>query len=298
MEGVQKVLVVVGATASGKSALGIELARQFDGEIISADSRQVYRGLDIGTGKVTAEEMQGVPHHLLDVADPQDTFTAHDFVVKGRQTIADIALHGKLPIIVGGTGFYIDALLGRISLANAPRDEALRATLADVDTEDLQALLQEADPSRFEHMNESDRKNPVRLIRALEVATTSSHSTAGVPAYDTLWLGIRWPKEELAARIEKRLDDRLAHGMISEAEQLHTAGLSYERMGELGLEYGWLARFLRGDVSKQEMHDGLLRDIIHYAKRQETWWKRNPDIHWIAPNTSPEQPVQDWLRNA
>lgn len=294
----QKVLVVVGPTASGKSALGIELARQFDGEIISADSRQVYRGLDIGTGKVTSEEMQGVPHHLLDVADPQDTFTAHDFVVQGRQAIAKIASRGRLPVIVGGTGFYIDALLGRISLADAPRDEALRITLADQGIEELQALLQEADPPRFERMNESDRRNPVRLVRALEVAAAPSHSEAETPAYDIFWIGIRWPKEELAARIEKRLEDRLAHGMIEEAERLHAAGLSYERMEELGLEYGWEARYLRGDVPKQGMRDGLLHDIISYAKRQETWWKRNRDIRWLTPDASPEQGMREWLLGA
>jgi tRNA dimethylallyltransferase len=225
----RKVLVIVGATASGKTALGVELARRFDGEVISADSRQVYRGLDIGTGKVTTEETQGVPHHLLDVADPRKTFTAHDFVVQGRQAIADIASRGKLPIIVGGTGFYIDALLGRMTLAQAPRDEALRATLADQTTEELQALLQEADPARLARMNASDRQNPVRLIRALEVAAAPADTGDIAPAYDTLWLGIRWPKEELAARIEKRLDDRLAGGMIEEAEHLHAGGLSYER---------------------------------------------------------------------
>jgi tRNA dimethylallyltransferase len=292
----RKVLVIVGATASGKTALGVELARRFDGEVISADSRQVYRGLDIGTGKVTTEETQGVPHHLLDVADPRKTFTAHDFVVQGRQAIADIASRGKLPIIVGGTGFYIDALLGRMTLAQAPRDEALRATLADQTTEELQALLQEADPARLARMNASDRQNPVRLIRALEVAAAPADTGDIAPAYDTLWLGIRWPKEELAARIEKRLDDRLAGGMIEEAEHLHAGGLSYERMEELGLEYGWLARYLRGDASKQAMRDGLLRDIINYAKRQETWWKRNSDIHWHAASDAKiEQGVSEWL---
>lgn len=293
----QKVLVVVGPTASGKTALGIELARRFDGEIISADSRQVYRGLDIGTGKVTTLETQGVPHHLLDVADPQQVFTAHDFVEQGRAAITDIALRKKLPITVGGTGFYIDALLGRALLAQAPRDEALRVTLAEQSTEELQALLHEADPARFENMNESDRQNPVRLVRALEVAAAPAGSTLPAPVYDTLWLGISWPREELAARIEKRLDDRLGGGMIEESERLHAGGLSYERMEELGLEYGWLARFLRGDISREEMRDGLLRDIINYAKRQETWWKRNPDIRWHTPgDESIEQEVSAWLR--
>lgn len=293
----QRVLVIVGQTASGKSALGVELARRFDGEVISADSRQIYRGLDIGTGKVTSEEMQGVPHHLLDVADPQDTFTAHDFVVQGRAAIADIAGRGKLPIIVGGTGFYIDALLGRMALAQAPRDEALRESLAGLSADDLYMQLQEADPARAASMNESDRRNPVRLIRALEVAAApAGAAAAAIPDYNTLWLGIRWPKEELAARIEKRLDARLEAGMVDEVEHLHAGGLSYERMEELGLEYGWLARYLRGDVSKEDVRDGLLCDIIQYAKRQETWWKRNPDIHWLSPEDDAAPLVEAWLR--
>lgn len=292
----QRVLVIVGQTASGKSALGVELARRFGGEVISADSRQVYRGLDIGTGKVTAEEMQDVPHHLLDVADAQQTFTAHDFVAQGRQAIVDIATRGKLPIIVGGTGFYIDALLGRIALAQAPRDEALRESLASLSAADLYMQLQEADPVRAASMNESDRQNPARLVRALEVAAAPEQNPGETPAYDTLWLGIRWPKDDLAARIEKRLDDRIAGGMLDEAKQLHAAGLSYARMEELGLEYGWEARFLRGDISQQEMRDDLLRDIVQYAKRQETWWKRNSGIHWLTPGEHTETLVEAWLR--
>lgn len=295
MSAPQKILVIVGQTASGKSALGVELARRFGGEIVSADSRQVYRGLDIGTGKVMADEMQGVPHHLLDVTDPQETFTAHDFVQVGRRAIADIASRGHLPIIVGGTGFYIDALLGRLGLSQAPRDTALRSELADLSTDELLVRLEATDPDRAARMNESDRKNPVRLIRALEVAASPVVGESPAPSYDMLWLGMQWPSDQLAARIEQRLDDRIAHGMIDEARSLHEQGLSWERMEELGLEYGWEARHLRGDISRGDMRAGLLRDIIQYAKRQATWWKRNTNIRWLAPGDDATPLVDNWL---
>lgn len=273
--------MIVGPTASGKSALAVRLAKKRNGEVISADSRQVYKGLDIGTGKITKREMKGVRHHLFDVASPKRVFTAHDFVRKGRAAIDDIVSRGKLPIVCGGTGFYIDALLGCVSLAETPRNEALRARLASKTAEQLFAMLKKKDPKRAEAMNTpSERNNKVRLIRALEVASKSKDRKDVAPQYDAEWIGIDWPDEALKARIHKRLMARMKTGMVEEVRRLHADGLSWKRMEELGLEYRYLSRYVRGKLGKEDMLAQLEREIWQYAKRQRTWWRRNKDIRW------------------
>lgn len=280
----KKVLVVVGPTASGKSALGVEIARALGGEIISADSRQVYRGLNIGTGKITQREMRGVPHYLLDVSSPKRVFTAHDFVTKGRRAIADIATRHKIPIIVGGTGFYIDALVGRVLLPDVPPDTAFRTKMRTKTAKQLLALLKQKDPARVRSMNESERGNPVRLIRALEIARAlgknpkPQHNTA----YPAQWIGIQPNDDVIQKNIVQRLAARLRQGMVAEARRLHADGLSYKRMGNLGLEYRALARHLQGKTTRAQMCEELLRDILAYAKRQKTYWKRNKNIRWFS----------------
>jgi len=293
----QKILIIVGPTASGKTTLSIEIAKRFNGEVISADSRQVYRGLDIGTGKVTTREMQGIPHHLLDVASPKRVFTADDFVTRAHRTIADITARGKLPIIAGGTGFYIDALVGRITLPDVPPDPALRKKLADKSAAQLFALLQQKDPARATTMDTpSERNNKLRLIRALEIASANRkvaqvrlvqlHKSDLCSTYDVLWIGINPSLKVLEQNITVRLSQRLKAGMVAEARALHAAGLSYKRMQELGLEYRSLARYLQGKISHTEMEAELNRDIRRYAKKQLAYWKRNADIHWITPAQS------------
>jgi tRNA dimethylallyltransferase len=284
----QQILIIVGPTASGKTALAIELAKKLDGEVISADSRQVYRGLDIGTGKVTKREMQGIPHHLLDVASPKKTFTADDFVTRANRAIKDIAKRGKLPIIAGGTGFYIDALVGRITLPDVPPDPALRKKLQPKTTEQLYALLGKKDPARAASMNTpSERNNKVRIIRALEVAEAlgkNPRPSVQEQKYDALWIGTNPPFTVLEQKIIKRLSQRLKIGMVAEAKRLHTGGLSYKRMEALGLEYRSLARFLQGRITRSEMQAELGRDIRRYAKHQLSYWKRNTEIKWIKPS--------------
>lgn len=279
------VLVIVGPTASGKSALAIKLAKQSNGEIISADSRQVYKGLDIGTGKVTKREMKGISHHLLDVASPKKVFTAHDFVRLGRVAIKDIHVRGKLPIICGGTGFYIDALLGLTSLSEAGRNDVLRKRLANKTAAQLYALLQKRDPARAAQMDtSSERNNATRLIRALEVAAANKKPQKELDTihYNVEWIGVDWPDAKLRKRIHTRLLSRIKGGMVAEAKKLHATGLSWRRMEELGLEYRYLSRYLRGTISKADMLAQLGNEIWQYAKRQRTWWKRNPDIHWTT----------------
>ena len=292
----QKVLVLVGPTSSGKSALAVELARKFDGEVISADSRQVYRGLDVGTGKITKKEMKGVPHHLLDVASPQKTCTAHDFVQKARNAITMIYHSKRLPIVAGGTGFYIDALVGRVILPDVRANAKLRAQLQKKSALQLFVMLKKSDPHRAKTI---DRHNKVRLIRSLEIARAlgSVPRPAKNLLYDTLWIGIAPPPEELKKKINARLLARMKQGMVAEAKRLHAEGLSYKRMESFGLEYRALARFLQGKISRQEMLAQLNRDIWHYAKRQLTYWRRNKSIKWFTSSEKNDirRSVGTWL---
>ncbi len=283
-----KIVVIVGPTAVGKSALAVELARRVGGEVISADSRQVYRGLNIGTGKITRREMHGVRHHLLDVASPRSVgtasqFTAEMFRERGARAITDIIRRGKVPIICGGTGFYIQALVEGISFPPVPPNVALRKKLAGKSTAALFNLLTQKDPRRAATI---DRHNPRRLVRALEIvaALGAVPESQGTTPYTPLYIGLRLPPEKLQQKIAVRLRARIRQGMVAEAKRLHAAGLSYAKMEMLGLEYRWLARFLRGDISRKEMVAELEKAIGNYAKRQLSWFKRNRQINWYSPD--------------
>jgi tRNA dimethylallyltransferase len=292
-----KVLVIVGPTASGKTSLSIALAQRFHGEIVSADSRQVYRGLNLGTGKVTEIEMQGVPHHLLDVADPKDTYTAHDYIRDSRKVIDEIASRTHLPIIVGGTFFYIDALLGKFVLPETPPNPELRKKLEELDTNTLYAHLKAKDPAYADIV---DRDNPRRLIRALEIIEALGHMPTFVsePLYNSLTLGVHIEKEELYTNIKKRLIDRIEAGMIDEVKQLHDHGLSYERMEDLGIEYRYIARHLKGELPYCEMITEIETKSRQYAKCQMTWLKRDTSIVWVNKNDTKyiEQKVASFLK--
>jgi tRNA dimethylallyltransferase len=274
----------------------VELARAIDGEIISADSRQVYKGLDIGTGKVTKKEMCGVPHHLLDVVSPKKVFTADDFVRLGRKAITMIYHSNHIPIIAGGTGFYVDVLLGNITLPHVPPNAALRKKLALLSAEELFRMLEHKDPRRAADI---DAQNPVRLIRALEIAEAigSSPLPSPEPLYDVLWIGIDVPTQVLNEKIEKRLHERMKRGMLKEAERLHAEGLSWKRMEELGLEYRYLARLLQKKITRAEFDRDLLTEIKRYAKRQRMYWRRNKEITWIQRDNTLELSanIEKWL---
>lgn len=280
----EKILIIVGPTSSGKSALAVALAQTFNGEIVSADSRQVYRGLDIGSGKITKEEMRGIPHHMLDIADPMTTYTASDFVRDADNVIADILRRKKLPILVGGSFFYIDALLGRIHPAPVPPNQKLREELSKKSIDELSTHLYTLDPIRHAHI---DTQNKVRLIRAIEIATKLGAvppNPSTTPRYNACILGIQIDKETLHSNIHRRLIERLKLGMLEEAETLHANGLSFERMEMLGLEYRYLARYLQGLYSYDTMVQELEMKSRQYAKRQMTWLKRNTEIVWFAPD--------------
>ena len=292
----QKVIVIVGPTASGKSALAVEIARQFSGEVISADSRQVYKGLDIGTGKITKREMKKIPHYLLDVVHPKKIFTAYDFTRHARRACTNILQNGKVPIICGGTGFYIDVLLGRISLPDVSANMKLRAHLEKKSTSELYRMLKKLDPRRA---RVTDRHNPVRLVRALEIAK-SDHKTTILTThtgYESFWIGLQPDAVTLRKKIHLRLLERMRAGMVQEAKRLHVSGLSWKRMEALGLEYRHLALYLQKKISKEAMLRELEARIWHYAKRQITYWKRNKDITWFAPSNKKDivRKVKDFL---
>jgi tRNA dimethylallyltransferase len=275
-----KILVVLGPTASGKSDLAVRLALERNGEVISADSRQVYKGLDIGSGKITKEEMKGVPHHLLDVVSPKKVFSASDYAKIARKAVYNILRRGKLPIVCGGTGFYIDALIYDDSVAPVPPSPEIRKKLDKLPTEKLAEKLSGLDPDRFASI---DTKNRVRLVRALEIVLSTGKPVPKLerkPRYDAEKIGISWPWDLLDERIELRLDNRLRGGMVNEVEALHAKGVSWKRLYDLGLEYRYISLYLRGELSYAEMRDQLLTAIRQYARRQMTWFKRDKKIRW------------------
>lgn len=280
----RKAIVIVGPTASGKTALSLDVAEAVAGEIISADSRQVYKGLDIGAAKIRPEEMRSIPHHLLNVADPNEVFTAADYVRLGTAALENIHGREKMSVVVGGTGFYIDALLGRAALAKVPPNHELRKQLEDTDLETLQKTLKKLDPERYATI---DLKNPRRLVRAIEIARSSfiqENTTMNRSAFDALWIGVTLPKEKLRENIRVRLFARVREGMLEEAKKLHTEGLSYERMEEFGLEYRYMARHLQGFLTEAEMLEQIEKETVQYAKRQMTWFERNKEIQWFKPD--------------
>ncbi len=277
-----RIIAVVGPTASGKSDLAIKMARNLNGEIISADSRQVYRGMDIGTGKVTKKEQKIVAHHLIDVVDPKKQFTVSQFKKLAEKKISEIVKRGKIPIICGGTGFYVDTLLNDMSFPNIPPNKKLRAQFDRFTVKQLFQKLQKLDPKRA---NTIDSKNKRRLIRALEIITATGKPIPLIQAsakYIVLWYGITWSRETLNKRIKQRLDKRFKQGMIAEVKRLQKSGVSWKRLYEFGLEYRWISLYLQNKITLQEMKDNLYHAIVQYSKRQMTWFKRNKSIHWIT----------------
>ena len=279
-----KILVIVGPTASGKSALSVRLAKKFNGEIISADSRQVYTGLDIGTGKITKKEMRGVPHHLLDVVNPKKQFSVAEYKKLADKSVGNILKKDKVPIICGGTGLYVDSIINGAVIPEVSPNLKLRKLLEKKTTEELFKLLKKLDPRRAKNI---DAKNPRRLVRAIEIAKAlgkvPDHKTQ-ISKYQPLWIGLTPDKETLQKKIHARLLARMKTGMVNEAKKLHENGLTWKRMNDLGLEYRYLAKYLNGSITKKEMLVLLEKEIRNYSKRQMTWFKRNKKIKWFSPS--------------
>ena len=278
MSRLPKVVAVVGTNASGKSALGIELAKKYDAEIISADSRQVFRGLDLGSGKVTPEETQGVPHHLIDVREPNEFFSMADFQRMAYQAIDDIRGRGKLPMIVGGTGLYVDSVLDGYLLSDKEPDLAYRAELEKLTTPQLYDMLLALKPDV-----QVEKNNRNRVMRIIERIHDGDDATPGKQArFESLRLGVSWPREVLSRRIDERLERRLEQGMIEEVQRLMDEGATTEFLLGLGLEYRFITQYLIGEIpDRQVMLDKLAIAIKQFAKRQMTWFRRNPEIVWL-----------------
>ena len=278
-----RILAVIGKTATGKSDLAVMLAKKYGGEIISADSRQVYRGFDLGSGKITRKEMQGIPHHLLDIASPKKQFSVSEYKRLADRALGEIISRGKTPVICGGTGLYIDAVLKNIVVPEVPPNKKLREKLEKKTTAQLFVILKKLDPRRAK---EIDRNNPRRLVRAIEIATALGkvpHLAVRPPSWDVLKIGLDLPDEILKKKIRTRLLMRMKKGMVAEAKNLHKCGLSWKQMEAFGMEYKYLALYLQNKITKKEMFEGIEKDTWQYSKRQATWFKKDKEIKWFKP---------------
>ncbi len=306
---VLKVIAIVGPNASGKSDLGIAVAREFNGEVLSADSRQVYRRMDLGTGKVRGSILtgegrsyralgrlfdvvplrcEGVNHWLIDIVEPHEPFTVAEYQKLAHALIGDIGSRARLPLMVGGTGLYVRAVLEGLSFPCQASQPELRAELGKLCAAELRELLLAKDRRAGDFV---DLSNPRRMVRALEVLSSPGGSLEQlrkrepVP-FESLTVGILIEREELKKRIYRRLVDRLEKGMIDEVEKLLQSGLPPERMESFGLEYRYIYRYCAGMLKYQEMVQLLYQEICRFAKRQYTWFRKYGNVNWI---TTPDE---------
>ncbi len=299
-----KLMAILGATAGGKTSLAVAAARLYDGEIISADSRQVYRGMDLGTGK-DLHEYGDVPYHLIDIIEAGGEYNLYRFQQDAYAAAKDIRQRGHLPIICGGTGMYLDAVLRGYRLVEVPEDPLLRAELAGQSDAQLRERLLGLKPQQH---NQTDLLDRERLVRALEIALGEQRSDRvlpSLPELDALVFGLRWERPLLRQRIARRLDERLEAGMIEEVAQLHRSGVTWEQLEFYGLEYRLIAQHLQGRLSRNEMVQKLCSAIGNFVKRQETFFrkmeKRGVIIHWLEGAGDPladlRRIADRWLHN-
>lgn len=312
-----KLIVILGPTASGKSELAVKLAKKFNCEVVSADSRQVYKRMDIGTGKITPDTNpapyrrrdstgqakkkyifthKGIPHYCIDVASPKRKFTVIQYRKLALRAIKNIRKKGKIPILCGGTGFYLQAVIDGITIPEVKPDWKLRKSLEKKTIKELYKILKKLDPRRAKTI---EKKNPRRLIRAIEIAKKIGAVPAlkkEPPPYPVLIIGIKKSQEELKKLVNLRLNKRLKKGMITEVKKLKNSGLSWKRLEEFGLEYRWISRYLQNKVSYREMIQQLQKEIERYAKRQMTWFKRDKRIYWIKNYKEAEDLTEKFLK--
>jgi tRNA dimethylallyltransferase len=290
-----KLITIVGPTASGKSGLTVKLAKKFNGEIISADSRQVYKGMDIGTAKPTKKEMQGIPHYLLDVASPKRKFTVAQYRKLALKAINKIQKKNKTPFLVGGTGFYIQAVVDGLVIPEVPPDWRLRKKLEKKSVDELYKILKKFDPKRAKTIEE---ENPRRLIRAVEICLkigkVPSLKFKPLP-YPVLMIGIKKSKEELEKKIKERFLKWLRQGLIREVKNLRKIGLSWRKIEEFGIHYRVIAQYLQKKINYKKMVEDSLKEIQNYAKRQMTWFKRDSRIHWVRNYKEAEKLVKGFI---
>lgn len=285
----KRIVVIVGPTASGKTALAKETAKHFGGEIVSADSMQIYKYMDIGTAKPTAEEQQGIVHHMIDFVPPEQKYDVATFVHDARACIDDIHRRGKLPILVGGTGLYIDHVVKDTEFEKTDTDTLYRREMelfAEKNgNESLHLLLREIDPQAAENIHPN---NVRRVIRALEVFHTTGKTftqcnleSVKAPVYDAVWFGLNMPREALYERINQRVDRMMEQGLLDEVKYIMSLGVTAQSTAMQAIGYKELACYLNGGCTLVEAVDLIKQESRRYAKRQLTWFKRNPEIHWI-----------------
>lgn len=279
-----KLIVIAGTNASGKSGLGVELALRFGGEIVSADSRQVFRGLELGSGKIAPGEMKGVPHHLIDVCEPGDFFSMHDFQRLAYDAIDGIVARGRPPFLVGGTGLYIASVTEGYVMSDSAPDLQYREYLETFETPRLYEMLVQAVPDV-----QVEPKNRNRVMRLLEkLHAGDDHIPRSQPRYECLKLGVTWDRETLRARIDERLQRRLDAGMIEEVQGLIDRGVSTQFLMKLGLEYRFITQYLTGEIpNREDMVAQLGNAIRKFAKRQMTWFRRDGEILWLDMAADP-----------
>ncbi len=308
-----KILVILGPTGSGKSELAIQMAKKFNGEVISADSRQVYRELNIGTGKIPCERCQvpgvrcqvnkyyykGIRHHLIDVASVKKVFSVAVYKRMAEKAIKDIWRRGRLPIICGGTGLYIDTLLGERTFPEVKPNPLLRRKLERKTTEELFRGLKKLDPRRAENIDQHNRR---RLVRAIEIAIQTGKSSYSsvlenirIDKYQALKIGLKIDGRKLKNIIRKRLMEWLRRGLVIEVQGLKKSGVSEKRLKEIGMEYPIVNLFLEEKISREEMIEKSVVEIWRYAKRQMTWFRRDKNIVWISRKSEVEKLVRKLL---
>jgi tRNA dimethylallyltransferase len=290
-----KLIVILGPTASGKTELAVKLAKNFNGEIVNADSRQVYKGMDIGTAKPTKKEMRGVPHHLLDVVSPKRKFTVAQYRKLAIKAIERIQKKGKIPFLVGGTWFYIRAVVDGLVIPKVPPDWKLRKKLEKKSPQELYEILKKLDPERAKTI---EKENKRRLIRAIEICK----KIGKVPPlrfnplpYPILMIGIKRAKKELMERIRKRFFEWLKRGLILEVIKLQKMGVSFKRIEEFGMHYREIAKYLRGKISEKEMIENSIKEIQNYAKKQMNWFKKDKRIKWIRNYKEAKELIKKFL---
>ena len=276
-------ITLLGPTASGKTKLAVSLAKSLTGEIISADSRQVYQGMDIGTGK-DLDEYQDIPYHLIDIIEPSQEYNLFEFAKAFCQSFSQISQRNALPFLVGGTGMYLDAVLNRYKLTIAEPDKNTLLLLEKKSDAELKTILLTLNPAQH---NETDLSNRKRLIQAIHIAKSTQQNAPELiwPEYSSYIMGISVTREETRRRITSRLKLRLEEGMIDEVERLHEQGISWEKLDFFGLEYRFIARHLKGELSYNDMYQKLNSAIHYFAKQQEKWFRRMErsglQIHWL-----------------
>jgi tRNA dimethylallyltransferase len=290
-----KLVVILGPTAAGKSQLAVELAHKFQGEIVSADSRQIYRGLDIGTGKITKEEMEGIPHYLLSFVSPEKQFNVVQYQKEASKIIKNILRRDHLPFLVGGSPFYLETIVKGWQFPNVKANPSFRQELETKSLEELLEILNDLDPRYFEKIEKNNKR---RIIRAIEIASQLGEvpPRKSNPLFSSLLLGLAVPFPQLKKQIAQRQEKLFNQGMIKEVENLHQQGLSWKRLEEFGLEYQWVSYYLQGKVEEKEMKEKLQRAVEKFAKRQMTWFKKNDQIHWIEKRQKAEELIESFLK--